>query len=173
MWLVVQTGRGLTLVPADGSAPGASLPGLAAASDPAFQPGGALEPHSSVAITGLDPDPPTPGEPVTILGSGFDWIIPANNRVFWPTLDGVVEGEIRAVTETRIEAVMPRSVAEGQIRVETRASTGLLAFDPQLAAIDVIAMTPFGDPVAGIEVVVRDTGGTEILRGQTDDEGRD
>ncbi|MBW2256467.1 MAG: hypothetical protein JRI25_17990, partial [Deltaproteobacteria bacterium] len=172
MWLVVETGGGLTVVPADGSAPGASLPGLDGASDPAFRSGGGSATPPPVTITGLDPDPPIPGEEVTIRGAGFDWIIPSNNRVFWPTPEGSVEVEILSVTKDAIEVLTPRSVAEGEIRVETRSSTGLLTFQPQNAAIDVIAMTNFEVPLQGMVVIVRDADGAEVLRGETDDEGR-
>lgn len=172
LWLVVPTAQGITVVPAAGGAPGALLPGLEGATDPAFKPSTPLEAPPPVSVTGLDPSTPIPGEPLTILGSGFDWIIPENNHVFFPTHDGVEEGEIDGVTETEIRTMLPRAVADGQIRVETRSSFGLLAFEAQLAAVDLMAADPFGDPVEGVIGVVRDAQGALVLSDTTDATGR-
>ncbi|MFQ5536470.1 MAG: Ig-like domain-containing protein [Gemmatimonadota bacterium] len=171
-WLVVQTTEdGLVAVPADRGAPPVPLPGLKGGRDPAFRPSGALQAPPNLAVTALDPDPPVPGEEARILGSGFDWIIPANNRVTWPTQDGTVEGEIREVTATSLEVSVPRTAVAGQVRVETRRGQALLAFEPALSSLIVRAQTPDEQPVEGLQAVLLDADGTEVGRGATDAAG--
>ncbi|MHB1191759.1 MAG: hypothetical protein ACYC6F_01835 [Longimicrobiales bacterium] len=174
-WLVVGTASGLVLVPADGSAEGVVLPGLAGASDPAFKRTGSLAPAPSVSVAGFNPDPPIPGTQVQVLGSGFDWIIRANNRVIWPTRDGSVESQVGAVTEGSITTTMPRNVIAGQVRVQTRASSGLLAFVPTVGSLEVSARTPWGGTLVGVGVALSgpsgpasgttDAGGSLVLPG--------
>jgi hypothetical protein len=159
-WLVVATGGGLVLVPSDGSAAPVALPGLGGGTDPAFRRTGTLVPPSGVTVAGFRPDPPIPGSPVEILGSGFDWIIGGNNRVIWPTRDGSVAGEIQAVTEGSLATVMPRNVIGGQVRVETRASSALLAFVPTVGTLDVTSRTPWGAAVSGVGLALAGTDGT-------------
>ena len=86
------------IVPADGSAPPAALPNLEGASDPAFQPSGGLSAPPPVSLSGIDPDPPVPGQSVRLLGSGFDRIIPTNNRIFWPGDPTATETAVDMVT---------------------------------------------------------------------------
>ena len=165
-WLVVGTASGLVLVPSDGSAEGVALPGLAGASDPAFKRAGSLAPAPSVSVAGFNPDPPIPGTQVQVLGSGFDWIIRANNRVIWPTRDGSVESQVGAVTEGSITTTMPRNVIAGQVRVETRANSGLLAFVPTVGSLEVSARTPWGGALGGVGVAL--TGPSGPASGTTD-----
>ncbi len=153
-WLVVATASGLVLVPSDGSAEGVALPGLAGASDPAFKRTGSMAPVPSVSVAGFNPDPPIPGTQVQVLGSGFDWIIRTNNRVIWPTRDGAVESAVGVVVEGSITTTMPRNVIAGQVRVETRASSGMLAFVPTLGSLEVTARTPWGGGRGGVEVAL-------------------
>ncbi|GMV03867.1 MAG: hypothetical protein AMXMBFR53_01490 [Gemmatimonadota bacterium] len=159
-WLVVGTGSGLVLVPSDGAGAAVPLPGLGSASDPAFKRTGSLAPSPAVNVTGFSPSPPLPGAQVQILGSGFDWILPGNNRVVWPTRDGTVEGEIRAVTETSLTTVMPRNVIAGQVAVHTRANSAALAFQPQFGGLDVTARTPWGAGVQGVGLSLVGQGAT-------------
>ncbi len=170
-WLVARTGSGLTLFPASGAAPGAPLPGLEGASHPAFQPSGALSAPASLSLTGLVPDPPVPGQPVEILGSGFDWIIPANNLVTWPTFGGIEETLGSEASPTGVVTTMPRAVSAGQIRVSTRSSTAVLEFVPTLGAIEVHAATSDGTPVPDVTGIVSTEDGTEVGRGTTDATG--
>ncbi len=168
-WLVVATASGLMLVPSDGSAAGVALPGLAGATDPAFKPTGTLAAAPSVSVTGFNPDPPIPGTQVQVLGSGFDWIIRTNNRVVWPTRDGSVESSVGLVTEGSITTTMPRNVIAGQVRVETRSSTGLLAFVPTVGSLEVTARTPWDGARAGVGLAL--TGPSGPLSGTTDVNG--
>ncbi len=168
-WLVVATGSGLVLVSADGSAAAVALPGLGSASEPAFKPTGTLSAPPSLTLTGTNPDPPLPGGSVRLLGSGFDWIIPANNRVSWPVPGGSAAAEVKAVRETYIEVVIPRSVAAGQIRVDTRTASATLGFEPKYGALDVTARTPWGAPVAGVGITL--TAGGDRVSGTTDADG--
>jgi hypothetical protein len=171
-WLVVQSGGGLVLAPVDGSAAPAALPGLEGASDPAFQPSGALSAPPALSLAGVDPDPPVPGQPVQLLGAGFDWIIPSNNRVFWPTADAHTETAVSAATSGSLTTVMPRTVAAGQIRVETRTGSAVLDFVPTLGAIEIRATTREGIGVPGVEAIVFALAdGSEVGRGLTDESG--
>ena len=171
-WLVVQSGGGLVLAPVDGSAAPAALPGLEGASDPAFQPSGALSAPPALSLAGVDPDPPVPGQPVQLLGAGFDWIIPSNNRVFWPTADAHTETAVSAATSGSLTTVMPRTVAAAQIRVETRTGSAVLDFVPTLGAIEVRATTREGIGVPGVEAIVFALAdGSEVGRGLTDESG--
>lgn len=170
-WLAVVDGDGLSIVPADGSAPAVPLPGLSGASDPVFNSGGGGGAPLPVSLTGLDPSSPVPGGVVHILGSGFDWIIPDNDHVLWPTSSGDVELKIRSVHQDYVEVTMPLSAVEGQITVSTRSSSGTLDFKPQLGAVRVTALTAAGTGVAGVAVSLRDAGGTEVAHGETDKDG--
>ena len=113
-----------------------------------------------MSVSGFDPEPPVPGSPVKILGSGFDWIIPANNAVTWPTRTGSVVSEITGVTAESITTVMPRTVIAGQVRVGTRSGDGVLTFTPTVGGLDVTAQTPWGAPVAGVGLRLTGPGGT-------------
>jgi hypothetical protein len=168
-WLVVGTASGLMLVPADGSAAAVALPGLGSATDPAWRRTGSLAPAPSVSVTGFNPEPPIPGGAVQVLGSGFDWIIRTNNHVTWPTRDGAVQSVVGLVTEGSITTVMPRNVIAGQVRVETRASTGLLAFVPTLGSLEVTARTPWDAARPGVGVAL--VGPSGPASGTTDANG--
>ncbi len=171
LWLIVRTSSGLSLVPADGSAPAVVLPGLASASSPAMKPSGTLQTPPAVTVTGLQPANPVPGDVVTIVGSGFDWIIPANNQVIWPTSDGTANGVIKSVTPTAIQVVMPLTVAAGQVRVQTRTSQALMTYQPSLGTLDVTARTFSGKALAGLSVVALDKSGAKAASGLTDATG--
>lgn len=171
VFLVVPGSAGMMLVPADGEAPPLALPGLSGATDPAWQPGAGATPAAVPAVTGLDPDPPLPDRTVEVLGSGFDDIIPANTKIFWPTPDGSTATEITAVTPTTITTVVPRSVVDGQIRVETRAGNGTFALMPTVGAIDIRTVTSSDYGVPGLEATVYDADGTQVAAGATDDDG--
>jgi hypothetical protein len=160
LWLVVGTGSGLVLVPSDGRAPAVALPGLGGATDPAFKPAGALASLPGVTVTGFNPDPPVPGGAVEVLGSGFDWIIPSNNRVVWPVRDATVETAVGQVRAGSIMTVMPRNVVAGQVRVQTRGGSGMMAFVPQFGSLEVTARAPWGAGVAGVGVALSGPGGT-------------
>lgn len=171
VWLAAPTGDGLVAVPANGGAPPVLLPGLEGATDPAWRrsvPGGG---DGTPALTGTDPDPPLPGQAVALVGGGFDWIIPTNNRVFWPTADGSEESTTNGVTATRLNTVMPRGVVAGQIRVENRGGEAVLDFVPTLGGLEVHAATTDGTAVGGVGVSVTNAAGEEVGSGQTDADG--
>lgn len=169
-WLVVATGAsGLVLVPSDGSAPPVALPGLTGAGDPAWRPRGGLAAVPDVRVDGFEPDPPVPGSAVSILGTGFDWIIPGNTHVFWPTRGGTVSSPVSAVTQNAIATVMPRDVIAGQVRVETRASQAALAFEPRFGSLEVTARAPWGAGVGGVGVALAGPAGS--LSGTTGADG--
>ncbi len=170
-WLVVGTGGGLVVVPSDGSGPPLTLPGLQAASDPAFQPRGALVSPPALVLSGIEPDPALPGQEVRVLGSGFDDLIAGNNRVFWPTVDGPVEVEVLGVGADALRTTVPAAPAEGDIRVERGAAEATLHFEPALGSLEVRATTPWGAPVPDLGVSVTDGGGAVASRGRTDDAG--
>lgn len=171
LWLIVRTSSGLTLVPADGSAPAVALPGLGSASSPAMKPTGSLAAPPTVTVTGIQPDNPIPGDVVTIVGSGFDWIIPANDQVIWPTTDGTAQGDIKSVTPTAIKVVMPVTVAAGQVHVLTHSGNALLTYQPSLGTVDVTAHTSSGKAVSDLSVVALDKNGTQAASGKTNASG--
>ncbi|MFQ5536471.1 MAG: SdrD B-like domain-containing protein [Gemmatimonadota bacterium] len=171
IWLAVASDSGILLVAADGGAPPVPLPGLENASDPAWQPHGPLTVPPSVNLTGLDPDPPLPGDPVRILGSGFDVLIPANNRVFWPTSDGSRELDVDRVAPDALTVDVPVDPAAGQIRVATRNGSAVLDFVPTLGSLEIHAATPWDTPVPGLKVILSDAAGTQVATGETDADG--
>jgi Carboxypeptidase regulatory-like domain/Bacterial Ig-like domain (group 2) len=170
-WLAAPTGAGMMLVPVDGSAPPVALPGLGGATDPAFRPNRPLLAPASLNLTGTDPDPPVPGQRVTLLGGGFDWIIPSNNQIFWPAAEGAEESTVTSAAPTALTTTMPRSVLAGQIRVQNRSGTAVLDFEPQLGAVEVHAMTRDGTAVPDVEGVILDADGGEVARDLTDQNG--
>jgi len=171
LWLAVVSGGGIMIVPADGSAPPAALPGLEGASDPAFQPRGALSAPPAVSLTGFDPDPPIPGQPVRLLGGGFDQIIPANNRIFWPSDAGGTETAVERVSGSALSTTMPQTVISGPVRVETHVGSAVLDFIVALGAIDIHATTLDGIEVPGVGVTVVAADGSEAASGVTDVNG--
>ena len=171
LWLAVAFEGGIAVVPADGTAPPALLPGLDGAAHPAFQPSGALSAPSALSLSGSDPDPPVPGQSVKLLGAGFDWIIPSNNRIFWPGETSESETVTEMVTESTLSTVMPRLVTAGQIRVDTRTGSAVLDFVPMLGAIEIHATTQDGTGVAGVAATVLAADGSEAASGVTDDNG--
>lgn len=170
-WLVVSAGSGLTLVPSSGEAPPVALPGLGAASDPAFRPSGGLSSPPSPFVQSFEPAAPKPGDVVTLVGSGFDWIIPANTKVFWPVTGGSVEGEVQKVTPTQIQVLMPTAVIAGEVRVTTRGGTNVLAYTPSTSTVQATATTPWGAAVAGVGLLVKSSGGAVLGGGTTNAEG--
>lgn len=171
LWLVYPGASGVMVVPADGSGPPAPLNGLGDAVDPAFRPSSPLAAPSAPVLTGLSPDPPIPGQPVAVLGRGFDLVVPANNRLSWPTPEGSELLDLLEVSGDRVRVVTPNRVAAGQIRLENRGGTALLDYVPTLGALQVSAVTPWGAGVAGVEVVLRNSDGDEVARGETDEGG--
>lgn len=172
VWLVVATGSGLVLAPADGTAAPVALPGLGSASDPAFRPQGVLAPPPSLTITGFSPDPPVPGTTVQLLGSGFDWIIPGNNQVHWPTQVGSQPGQILGVSQGALTAVMPRIVTAGQIRVQTAVATALVPYEPTVGGLDVTALAPWGGAVANVGLSLSGSGSSVDLSTDANGEAR-
>lgn len=151
-WLVASANGDLHVVPADGSGPAVAM-GTAGGSFPAWKPSGGASPSpAALQLTGLNPDPPTPGAPVDLVGGGFDWIIPANNRAFFPGPSGEVEAEVLSVSETALRVMMPTAVAEGRIRVTNFTDQTTLAFVPALGSVSITARTPWGVPVENVRI---------------------
>jgi hypothetical protein len=171
-WIAAPGGGGLLLVPSGGAAPPVPLPGLDGGTDPAWQ-GTATSGGSApgLSLTGLDPDPAVPGQEVTIRGSGFDFVIPANNNVFWPGPDGSLTGDVISVSADGLRSVMPRSIVAGQIRVENRQGNAVLAYEPQVGSIEVHALTPWGTPVEGVGISVTGDSQSPSAGGSTDSDG--
>jgi hypothetical protein len=108
---------------------------------------------------------------VQFLGSGFDRIIPANNRIFWPGETTATETAAEAVSESTLTTTMPRSVVAGQIRVETRSGSAVLDFVPTLGAIEIHATTQDGTGVPGVAATLVAADGSEAASGVTDETG--
>lgn len=171
MWLAVAGGGGILLAPADGSAPPVALPGLDGANGPAWEVGGGAGSPPALSLTGLNPDPPVPGQTVEILGSGFDDIIPKNNEVSWPTPDGAKATEVTKVTPSAITTVMPPNVIAGDILVKTYTGNATLAFVPKLGNLHIQARTPSGDAVPGLGVSLHGPDGAQAGTSTTDADG--
>lgn len=172
-WLAFVGGDGLSVAPADGSAPAVVLPGLESAIDPAWEGSGPppAPPLPPLTLTGFQPDPGVPGQPVAILGTGFDWIIPANNQVFWPVADGTFSSAVTGVGETGLSTILPPDVISGSVRIETRSESATIDFVRSFGAIEVHARTAWDTPVADVLVRVADADGLEAGTGNTDAEG--
>ena len=167
-WLVVPAGGELVLVDASGAAPPASL-GLAGATDPAWRGSAPSASPASPAIRALEPEPAIPGGEVRLVGSGFDWIIPTNNRVFFPGADGPVEGDVLAATPGTLTALMPATTVAGTIRVRTPQGEATVGFQPLAGSIRVRVQSG-EEPVAGVPVVVRQDA-SEVAKIATDARG--
>ncbi len=167
-WLVVPAGGELVLVDASGAAPPASL-GLAGATDPAWRGSAPSASPASPAIRALEPEPAIPGGEVRLVGSGFDWIIPTNNRVFFPGADGPVEGDVLAATPGTLTALMPATTVAGTIRVRTPQGEATVGFEPLAGSIRVRVQSG-EEPVAGVPVVVRQDA-SEVAKIATDARG--
>ncbi len=151
LWLLASAAGELHLVPVDGSGP--AVPIGATGTFPAWKrTGGASAAPSSLVLTGLQPENATPGGQVDILGSGFDWIIPANNRVFFPTPEGEEEAELITASESALTVRIPARLAAGTIRVTTFSEQATLAFTPALGSVAIHALTPWGAPVHDLQV---------------------
>lgn len=169
LWIVASVGGELMLVPANGSGPAAPLG--ASGTFPAWKAtGGASQSPSAVSLTGLDPEDATPGGTVQILGAGFDWIIPANNRAFFPTPEGETEVDVLGVSESALTVRVPDRVSEGTIRVATFGSQSTLPFTPALGSVAITATTPWGAPVPGVRVVLSRTS-VQVADVRTGDDG--
>ncbi len=171
-FLVFTGGDGrLHIAVSDGGAPAVPLP-LGAGSDPAWSgsgpPGSAPTP---LALSEMIPAQPVPGTEVRILGTGFDYLIPANNEVFFPTPEGPEEGEIRKVEKEAITALVPDRVTSGEVRVRTLQGEGTLPFGPGTGSLVVETKTTEGDALEGVEVDIR-LDGSSVASGRTDGSGK-
>ena len=171
-WVLYSAGGALMVAPVGGGSPPMGLG--RSGTDPAW--GGASggftppSPPPSVEITGLDPAIPVPGQEAVILGTGFDPIIPSNTTVFFPTPGGEVEVEVLEITATSIRVMVPRGVAAGEIRVATLTSEATFPYTPMFGSVAVMAVTPWGTPVAGLGVSLSQNG-AETTAGATDADG--
>ncbi|MCH7563218.1 MAG: Ig-like domain-containing protein [Gemmatimonadetes bacterium] len=157
-WVVGSTAAGLQVGPADGSGPILRM-GFPGARDPVFQTLGALEAPPVLTLSGFLPAEPIPGQPVEILGSGFDWIIPANTSVEFPTAEGPVLGEITEVHSDRIVTTTPRDLVAGQVTVRTLTGEASLTVEPpRFGSVEFWAMTPWDAPVGGVEIALLQDG---------------
>ena len=169
-WLIVSIGSDLVLVDPNGVAPAVPL-STGAAADPVWRGAAPAGSSPSLALTALQPSPAIPGAEVRIVGRGFDWIIPANNRIFFPSASGPVPGEISAVTETILTALMPLGTNAGSIRVTTPGGEGTLPYVPSVGQIRVRTRLAGDAPAPGIPVIVR-RGAETVGSANTDADGR-
>lgn len=159
----------LYVVAADGSAPAAPLP-LGSGQDPAWRGGGAQTSPRALSLQGIEPVRPAPGQEAEILGSGFDLLIPRNNRVHFPGAEGPVEAEVLRVAADRLRVRVPSRVRPGTLRVTTRSGQATLAFEPGAGSLKITARTTEGDPLPGVALELRR--GTQLIaQGSTDNEG--
>lgn len=176
-WLVAALAEGsaqaprLWIVDPSGEAPPVRLPvDASTAADPAWRPVGPPPSPPAVVISSMDPARPLPGERITLRGGGFDWIIPDNNRVYLPTSDGPVETEVLSVTPGELETRAPADLGAGTLRVTTFTGEGTFAVSPSVGGLQVLAETPWGKGVSGVDVrVLRD--GEVVATGTTDESG--
>jgi len=108
---------------------------------------------------------------VRLLGGGFDQIIPANNRIFWPSDAGGTETAVERVSGSALSTTMPQTVISGPVRVETHVGSAVLDFIVALGAIDIHATTLDGIEVPGVGVTVVAADGSEAASGVTDVNG--
>ncbi len=157
-WVVGSTADGLHVGPADGNGP--ILPmGFPGALDPVFQPMNAAQAPAVLTLSGFLPAEPIPGQPVEILGSGFDWIIAANTGVEFPTAAGPVPAEDVEVLEDRIRTTVPRDLVAGQVTVHTLTGEASLNVDPpRFGSVEFWARTPWEAPVGGVLIAVLQDG---------------
>lgn len=157
-WVVGSTADGLHVGPADGSGP--ILPmGFPGALDPVFQPMGAAQAPPVLTLSGFLPAEPIPGQPVEILGSGFDWIIAANTGVEFPTAAGPVPAEDLEVLPDRLRTIVPRDLVAGQVTVHTLTDEASLTVDPpRFGSVEFLARTPWEAPVGGVVIALLQDG---------------
>ncbi|MGW8268064.1 MAG: hypothetical protein ACWGSQ_16975, partial [Longimicrobiales bacterium] len=159
----------LYVVGSDGIPPPVPLP-LGLGTDPAWKGAGAIETPPTLQLESLSPPAPTPGGEVWVLGSGFDFIIPGNNRVWFPTSDGAQEGEILQVADTTLRARVPIDVVGGDLRVANRLGEGTLSLSPATVPLMVVAETTAGDPLDGVGLRLL-LEGAEVASAITDERG--
>lgn len=186
LWVLAAAQSGgtsaLFLMPADGSGPPLLLAGSEEASDPAWKPGGTLAEPVTVAVEGYEPAEPAPGDEVVISGSGFDWIIPDNNQVYFPAPeftapsendDGTgVPGDILGATFDALRTRVPEAVGVGHITVGTNTGgESAASFTPAPGAIAAVATKPPRAGVAGVELSLRKDG-SQVATATTDASGQ-
>jgi len=155
----------LYVVAADGSAPPAALP-VGPGTDPSWMEAGPVASPEAVVLGELVPVNPAPGSVVEIHGAGFDVIIPANNKVFFPGPEGSVEGEVLTVLGAKITAQVPSEVTSGNLRVVSRGGEETVPFEPATGPLVILARTTEGDPLDGVAVQVQ-LDGTVVASGTT------
>lgn len=157
-WVVGSTAAGLQVGPADGSGPILQM-GFPGALDPVFQPMGAAQAPPVLTLSGFLPAEPIPGQPVEILGSGFDWIIAANTGVEFPTAAGPVPAEDLEVLPDRLRTIVPRDLVAGQVTVHTLTDEASLTVDPpRFGSVEFLARTPWKAPVGGVVIALLQDG---------------
>jgi hypothetical protein len=146
--------------------------GLSGGSDPVWRGAAFSGSPTAPSVGSRDPSSPVPGSTLALVGRGFDWIIPANNRVFFPGAAGPVQGEVRSVTDTRLTTVMPLGTTAGSIRVVTTVGESSIPFTPRFGSIHVRAHLTGDVPAPGQHVIVR-RGATIDIAGEanTDAQG--
>lgn len=187
-WILIpgsgDQGSGLHLVPADGS--GAPLPlSIAAGSDPAWKPAGGGSPPA-LQIDGIHPERPRAGDEITVLGSGFSWVVEEANTVEVPVLsgegsatvaglaseaDGSADAEIVEVTESSLTFLAPDNLAAGTATVSTPFSETDFELEPASGDLRVVAETSSGKAVEGVEVEIPDGSGGVLDSGTTGSDG--
>jgi len=180
-WAIGAGGSALMIAPANGSGPALPL-GHGAASDPVWRTGGGASAPQPVVVSGLEPEAPAAGEEVTILGSGFDVLIPDNNKVMFTVAGGsavsspgsarvTAEAPILGVTSGGIRTLVPENVVAGPITVETfTSSSDAFVFEPPTATIGVTVVTTTGHLIEGASVTLTDEDGNEFA-GTTGSDG--
>jgi len=185
-WVLVSGGTenttALYLMPSDGSGPPVLVANSEGVTDPAWQPDGSLLPPGSITVTGYQPAEPAPGDDIEIIGTGFDWIIPANNRVTFPAPaegvsaadgeSGSISGIILGASKTRILTRVPDRVGEGLMRVGSR--TGgetAIQFTPAPGLLEVRVTKPADQGVAGAQLTLLQNG-TQVATTLTNGDGQ-
>ncbi|RMH15860.1 MAG: hypothetical protein D6701_09625 [Gemmatimonadetes bacterium] len=177
----------LMIAPLDeDDAPPLPVPGVSGVLDPVFRPTGDAGGPPPVVVERISPEKPIPGEEAEIRGSGFDWILPANTRVFFAGPEAELEADVLDVEPDRVTVVVPQEIVAGDVRVTTFGAAGTLPVVPATGGLVVLARAPWGAGVPGLTVVVTDpaAGGaapegagagaaaSQIASGTTDASGR-
>jgi len=185
-WVVISGGTeettALYLMPSDRSGPPVLVANSEGITDPAWQPDGSLQAPESITVTGYQPAEPAPGDDVEIVGTGFDWIIPANNRVTFPApVEGVstaegeggsIPGEILGASPTRILTRVPDRVGEGLMRVGSRTGGETTTqFTPAPGTLGVRVFKPANQGVAGVQLTLLQNG-TPVATSGTNGSGQ-
>ncbi|MBI4540748.1 MAG: carboxypeptidase regulatory-like domain-containing protein [Gemmatimonadetes bacterium] len=176
-WLVVPGSRGagfpaeLYIVAADASAPpvALALEGVEE-TDPAWRGGVVQKAVDPVVVGSMVPSRPLPGQEVRLVGSGFDWILPANVKVLFPTAAGNVAAQVKQVLRDTLRVVVPAGVVSGSVVVEQFTGTASLGFAPSVGSLRVVAKLPWGKAVDGFKVEVQQDG-KAVVSGTTGGDG--